>query len=76
MRFKLLISKVHFSFNLPSRFSSKVWDDFLQYEMHAKLCAIKPLKQCLILRCKKMTNAHGINGETFNGTNTFYTNWP
>jgi hypothetical protein len=44
--------------------------------MHAKLCAIKQLKNCLIFRCKKMTNAHGINGETFNGTNTFYKNWP
>ncbi len=44
--------------------------------MHAKLCAIKPLKICSILRCKKMKNAHGINGETFNGTNTLCKNWP
>jgi hypothetical protein len=44
--------------------------------MHAKLCAIKPLKICSILRCKKMKNAHGINGETFNGTNILCKNWP
>jgi len=57
-------------------FSFKVWDGFSHYEMHAKLCAIKPLKNCLILGCKKMTNAHGINGETFNDTNIIYKNWP
>jgi hypothetical protein len=44
--------------------------------MHAKLCAINPLMNCLILGCKKMTNAHGINGETFNGINILYKNWP
>jgi hypothetical protein len=40
--------------------------------MHAKLSAIKPLKICLILGCKKMTNTHGLNGETFNGTNILF----
>jgi len=44
--------------------------------MQAKLWAIKPLKNCLIFKYKKMTNAHGINGETFNGTNALYKNWP
>ncbi len=44
--------------------------------MHAKLSAIKPLKICLILGCKKMTNTHGLNGETFNGTNILFKKWP
>jgi hypothetical protein len=31
--------------------------------MNENLCAIKPLKNCLILGCKRMTNACGISGK-------------